>query len=272
MANWSPFKSDVEKFLKLCEIKNISRTAEKLGLTQSQLSKNLALLESEAGERLFVRKPQGIELTPFAQSMERSLLELRKTWNDMSEVQDSDELLSGQFTVGMHASIAMRIFPQILHPLLKQNPALNLQTEFHPSVDVARKVAALQLDVGFVINPLKNPDLVAKKLDTETVGIWGQKVPKEGILYYHPDMLMVQKTLKKFSKFRKVALMDYEVIAQTVQTDDQAVGLLPDPIARRYDNLKLLHGKIMEVNLNVIVHRERVKSKNLKKLFQALQV
>jgi len=270
MTEWTPFKSDIEKFLKLCEIKNISRAAEKLGTTQSQLSKSIALLESQMQERLFIRKSQGVELTPFAEQMERNLLELQKNWQDKIESSLGTEVVGGYYSVGMHSSIAMRFFPEILHPLLKQYSHLNLRTELLPSLEVARKVAALQLDFGFVINPLKHPDLVAKKLSSETVGIWGKKVPHEGILYYHPDMFMVQKALKKFSRFRKVPLMDYEVIAQTLQSDEGAVGLLPDEVAKRYDKIKLLHGKVLEVNLNLIAHKDRLKSQSMKKLFQLL--
>ena len=51
-------------FLTLAETGNLTRTAEKLYLTQPALSKRLQNMESELGAPLFLRSKHGVTLTP----------------------------------------------------------------------------------------------------------------------------------------------------------------------------------------------------------------
>lgn len=50
-------------FLELAEGKNITHTAARLYMAQSNLSKQISMFEEEVGARLFVRHPHGVELT-----------------------------------------------------------------------------------------------------------------------------------------------------------------------------------------------------------------
>ena len=50
-------------FLALAECKNITRTAAKLYMAQSNLSKQISLFEQEVGTQLFIRHAHGVELT-----------------------------------------------------------------------------------------------------------------------------------------------------------------------------------------------------------------
>ena len=53
----------VRYFLKVAELKSLSKAAEALDLTQSGLSRQVASLEAYLGKPLFVRTGRGIELT-----------------------------------------------------------------------------------------------------------------------------------------------------------------------------------------------------------------
>lgn len=50
-------------FLELAECKNITHTAAKLYMAQSNLSKQISMFEEEVGAKLFIRHPRGVELT-----------------------------------------------------------------------------------------------------------------------------------------------------------------------------------------------------------------
>jgi len=54
---------DLQVFLEIAEVRNLRRAADRLGTTQSALTKVLRRLESELRIRLFDRAPRGVELT-----------------------------------------------------------------------------------------------------------------------------------------------------------------------------------------------------------------
>ncbi|MGB3387156.1 MAG: LysR family transcriptional regulator, partial [Pseudaminobacter sp.] len=50
-------------FIKIAELKSLSRAAETLDLTQSGISRQLGSLEAHVGKPLFFRTGRGVELT-----------------------------------------------------------------------------------------------------------------------------------------------------------------------------------------------------------------
>lgn len=54
-------------FLLLCESQHVSKTAEKLNISQPSLSSTIKKLEKELGVPLFVRKGRNLELSPYGQ-------------------------------------------------------------------------------------------------------------------------------------------------------------------------------------------------------------
>jgi hypothetical protein len=57
----------VRYFIKIAELKSLSRAADSLDLTQSGLSRQLATLEAYLGKPLFSRTGRGVELTAAGQ-------------------------------------------------------------------------------------------------------------------------------------------------------------------------------------------------------------
>ena len=58
-----PNASDIQSFLEVTKTKNISRAAERLGLTQPALSQSIKRLENAFGQQFFIRGKGGVKLT-----------------------------------------------------------------------------------------------------------------------------------------------------------------------------------------------------------------
>ena len=56
----------IQYFITLYEDGSVTRAARRLHIVQSALSMQMAKLEAEVGQRLFVRTPQGMQPTPAA--------------------------------------------------------------------------------------------------------------------------------------------------------------------------------------------------------------
>ena len=61
----------LQVFLKVCETKSITKAAERLFISQQAVSRIIANLESELNARLFIRTPQGVELTDWGGELEQ---------------------------------------------------------------------------------------------------------------------------------------------------------------------------------------------------------
>ena len=57
------FLYELQNFIKVAEILNITRAAQELGMTQSGLSKAIKTIENELGVELFSRQKKNLKLT-----------------------------------------------------------------------------------------------------------------------------------------------------------------------------------------------------------------
>ena len=261
----SPFHKDFEYFLVCADEGNILKASQKLDIQQSGLSKIIMRLESELGQKLFSRSSQGIQMTSFGQNLHKSLKQTKNFWAELSAKEIQQKL-----SIGAHPSIANSYFPKLFSQIIKKYPDLILETNLSSSLEITRKVAELQVDVGLVINPVKNADLIAHSLTNSWIGLWSADKNPANILYYNPDMFMNQRMIKRFSDYKKIPVKDYEVIANLVQ-ENGCVGLLPNTVANRHD-LVSRSESLLTVNLCMIWHRDKSKSEIIRYISDLLKI
>ncbi len=262
------FRDEAWQFAIVAKEKNISKAAEFIGITQPQLSKSMAALESRLGETLLIRRSRGVDLTSAGEALMNQIHSISQFFNSVSESEGKFQ----RIRIGFHHTIAMQIYPRVVHHMHFKDAMVKPETHFATSLEITRQVADLQLDFGFVINPQKNPDIIARKLESDTVGIFSQaKTPAAGVLYYNPSMIYIHRVLKKLDAYTKVPLADYEVIAETVRSQPNALGVLPQAVASRYGLTLTKDGRLYTVDLALIAHRDRLRLPTLKKTFQDIQ-
>lgn len=245
--------------------KNILKASHKLDIQQSGLSKVILQLESKLGQKLFSRSSQGVQLTSFGQNLYQLLKQTKAFWSHLSS-----QKMTQKLAIGAHTSIASSYFPKLLPALLKKYPELIVQTDFASSLEITRKVAELKIDLGLVINPVKNADLIVQNLSTSWIGLWSQSEKTNSkTLYFNPEMFMNQRMIKKFSNYKKIPIQDYEVIAHILKESD-SVGLLPDTVADRHQ-LNLIDESLLTVNLCLVWHRDQTKLESIRFIHNLLK-
>jgi DNA-binding transcriptional LysR family regulator len=123
-------------------------------------------LESDLGQKLFSRSSQGIQMTTFGDNLFKSLKQTIQYWNEISSKEIRKKLV-----IGVNPSIANSYFPQLFSELLKKYSDLLLTSDFSSSLDITCKVAEHYVDVGLVINPVKNVNLVAQTISTSWLSL-----------------------------------------------------------------------------------------------------
>lgn len=231
--------NEIRYFLEIADTGNFSRAAERLGVSQPALSQAVQKLEKSFGSALFLRTRSGVQLTRTGQTLFDKGKRLVLEWEDLLDEasRDQDEL-RGTYRLGCHASVSLYSLPRVLPSLLAKHPKLRFALTHDLSRRVTEKVIGFELDFGIVINPVKHPDLVIRKLGHDTVGLWAKEGQKpQDVLICDPELIQTQNLLKAFKKegiefARQLDCSNLEVVASLVAAG-AGTGLLPARVATR---------------------------------------
>lgn len=267
MSVKTPFHSDFELFLLVADKKNISKAAESLGVGQSGLSKAIRRLEDETRSPLFVRRNQGVELTREGQRLARALRASQSAWTQTFAPDDEDHI-EGRFSLGGHSSVLSVYLPAGLAKILKVHPKISLDVVPGTSLETTRKVAGLKMDLGLVVNHVKSPDLIARKIATDFIGLWKRRQSEPEFICYNPEMLDIGRHLRRLTGRRLVAIPDYPTIYRMILEGDCA-GLLPNTLIAE-PHLVINELKLREVQVSLIYHRQNAQRPVFRAISEAL--
>lgn len=233
-------QTDLKYFVELATTLHVSRSAERLGVTQPTLSHCLKRLEEETGSELFIRSKKGISLTAAGQRLFGQAQELIHKWDQvLQSVKDEVDQISGVIRLGSHSAVAQYTLPQVLPQFLKKNPEINFILHHGLSRHLTESVVSSLIDVAFVVNPVSHPDLIIKEVAKDRVVVWKSKNCVNGdILILDPVLMQTQdiigKLAKKGIRFKRVIeSSSLEVISQLV-SEDVGCGILPERVMKAF--------------------------------------
>lgn len=135
----------------VAELGSLSRAATATDTAQSLVSRQIALLEQEWGDRLFERTQRGAVLSSFGR---RVLPEIRLALEQMSRlegaVKDAAGVLSGTVHVGVVPSMVRQLLPALFADLRTIAPAIKLRVMEGFSGDLDDQLGSGHLDVMLV--------------------------------------------------------------------------------------------------------------------------
>lgn len=233
-----PTPIEIIYFRELLKVKNVTKAALRLGVTQPTLTQALHKLEDKLNVKLFERTKKGVIPTPSALAFENRTQELMECWNSIqSNLASTQESISGTFKVGCHQSVAAFITPPLLLNLEKEAPQISVNFEHDYSRKILEKVVSKEVDIGFVVNPFKHPDLVFKKLGNDKVTFWIKKGLSKTPNYLFADFKRAQvesllgKTYEKhFHNWHLVETSSLELV-RVLTKKGLGVGILPERVA-----------------------------------------
>lgn len=167
-------RSKLQLFILVAELRNISRVADYLGISQAGASMTLSRMEAALGQPLFHRMRQGMVITDAATRLlargKRILAELRYMQSDLSAIAGT---LMGTVAIGALPLGRTQIVPQGIAAALKRHPDLRVTT-----VESPYEVLASGLrngDIDFIFGALRNDEhgrgLIGEPLFSDRLGI-----------------------------------------------------------------------------------------------------
>jgi len=235
---------DLKYFKIISETLNVTRASEIIGISQPALSYSLKRLESEFGAKLVVRLKSGVQLTKLGDEFKVRVNRLINEWESSQKIfSEEGKDSTGEFTIGIHPSVALGILDKTLLEFGKSYPRINFKLVHGISREMTQKVINWEVDFGIVVNPIRHPDLVIKELGKDVVTLFSTKKCAAKLIY-DPSLTQSHFILKGFQK-EKFKIEGYihsgslELVAK-LASNSLGYGLLPTSVARNYKNLKAL--------------------------------
>ena len=145
--------------------RNVSRAAERLGLSQPAVSGALARLSKQIGEPLFQRARGGVIPTPRAQRLigpVRDALALRSTVAQGET--DKTSATARRFRIGMFGMAEPALLPHVIRTIMDESLDVVLDIVAAVIADPAAKLTAGALDLMFHLRPVDNDEIITQPL------------------------------------------------------------------------------------------------------------
>ena len=256
----------------LLEERNVSRTAERLALTQPTVSGMLARLRVLFDEPLFVRTQHGMVPTPRAEALAPALDRLLRDASNLVEPRQFDPKTAQiDFRASANDYMQSTVLVPFIKALRSESPGTRLAVHNQEVANLERMLARGELDLAVTIPEFVDPGLQTQLLYREEYvcavrqshPIRSSRVSMDRFLKYDHVLVSpseghfrgpVDDVLAKHGVERRVALSvpSFLLLLQILQTDD-LIALVPKRLlSRRPHALRLIRPPIDVPGFDVI--------------------
>lgn len=141
--------SHLRYVVKLAEIENFSKAAEKLFITQPALSQHICSLEEEMGVKLFERTTRKVTLTEAGQKF---VDQAQKVLYDVDELTRTMEQYRREarsiLSVGLLGTLSHLNIPECINSFRQQYPDIQVELQIGWSAELIGRLKAQELDVA----------------------------------------------------------------------------------------------------------------------------
>ncbi len=155
-------------FVALAEELHFGRAAERLGMAQPPLSRQIKQIEEELGALLFNRGRSAITMTQAGERLyERGTDILRQIDDAKLEVRRIGQGAEGRLRIGFVGSSTFGMLPNIIKSFRANYPEVNLSLTPMNNAQLHRALVSREIDVAFARPALKDSEFVTRKLGEE---------------------------------------------------------------------------------------------------------
>lgn len=247
-----PTFTEFQYFLEVATVLNLSRAAERLGISQPTLSMAMKRLESAMGTTLLIRHQQGVSLTQSGKQLFPHIKKILSYWQDTKSLALASKIeVQGSYSLGCHTTIASDIVAGFLPALLERHPKLEVHLKNDISRRILEQIINFEMDLGILVNPVKHPDLIIRKLGNDEMTFWtiADKRPihdvysGQAIVFCDPDLKQSHDLLSRgrdqgFIFNRIITMNSLEVVARMTACGG-GIGILPKLMANAFYSTKL---------------------------------
>jgi DNA-binding transcriptional LysR family regulator len=227
---------NIKRFLALNEHGSFSKAADYLAISQPSLTREIQKMEDEIGQKLFVRLPTGIGLTPTGEIYRESF---QKILNEIEHAKLSAQRLtsevSGRIKIAVHPIVGQTLAP-LLEKQIQKDRSIDVDYLFMTSREAMQEVSEYRTDFAVVASTFSHKDIKKLKLWNERIELFSLSGKEEKVIFANRNMINAERILKKFNKIPIRWVNDYGVLRK-ILLNGQCMGLLPNTLVNREDSL-----------------------------------
>ncbi|MER1986884.1 MAG: LysR family transcriptional regulator [Solibacillus sp.] len=152
---------ELQTFIKLCEIKNFTKTAELLTMSQPTVSLHIKNLEQQFQTQLIQRSPKQISITPTGEILLDQAKQIIQLYDQTKlQILEHHHTIQGELTIGASFTIGEYILPTLLVELRALHPDLSLQISIGNTEEIVEAVKKFQVDLGLIEGTTNEKSLI----------------------------------------------------------------------------------------------------------------
>src|SRR5256885_3866568 len=188
--------NDLMLFARVVDEGSFSRAAARVGLPKSTLSRRIATLEGQLGERLLLRTTRKLTVTDFGHSVLEHARQVAAEVEAASQLAQHRQIEpSGRLRISMPADLANVVMSELLAEFIQRHPAISLELDLTPRrVDLIGENIDLAIRMGELAD---DATLAARRIASFAVGLYASPayLERRG-MPSEPDALMEHDALR----------------------------------------------------------------------------
>lgn len=261
-------------FLEIAKMKNFTKAAENLYISQSALSKTVKTIESELGVQLIDRTVNHFKLTPEGEILyQKGLITLKKINSELDGLYNSLGTEQGRISVGIPPVIGTAYFTSIIYKFRNMYPGVDLKILEAGANTIKKWVSDCEIDIGIVILPVSTDEYnVIPVITAENVLIVNKSHPFAKYNEISFKMLKDERFISLNSTFMlydqikslcNISGFEPNIVCESSQWDfitemvalNQGVSILPRPILKKYnsDDISMISLKDPSFSWNIAI-------------------
>src|SRR5215203_4829801 len=151
----------------IAETGSFTACGRKLHVSQSAISRQIAILEEELGEPLFLRIGRHVRMTPAAESLvklgQRVFQDVRDT---VGTITDRTRALRGTLRLAGGMTVCLYVFPPLLKHMKRVHPQLDIRLTVATATRSVEEIRAGRVDADLLTVPVLREELLVLTMPT----------------------------------------------------------------------------------------------------------
>jgi DNA-binding transcriptional LysR family regulator len=158
----------LRSLLVLAEELHFGRAADRLGIAQPALTRQIQQLETELQTQLFQRSPRAVVLTDagreFVESIGPALQQIEDAAVGITNFAGAKR---GRVRIGSVGTLSSSFIPELLQRLGQEAPLIRIDVRELSSAEQVRALHAAEIEIGLATLPIDDPSLIARRILSE---------------------------------------------------------------------------------------------------------